>query len=40
MTTIKRVYPEDVAAKEKESLMETLQEAEDTITKPLPVEMT
>ena len=29
----KRVYPEDVAAKEKESLMETLQEAEDAITK-------
>ena len=25
----KRVYPEDVTAKEKESLMETLQEAKD-----------
>ena len=29
----KQVYPEDVAAKEKESLMETLQEAEGAITK-------
>ena len=29
----KQVYPEDIAAKEKESLMETLQEAEDAITK-------
>ena len=29
----KRVYPKDVAAKEKESLMETLQEAEDAIAK-------
>ena len=29
----KRVYPEDVTAKEKESLMETLQEAEDAIAK-------
>ena len=29
----KQVYPEDVAAKEKESLMETLQEAEDAIEK-------
>ena len=29
----KRVYPEDIAAKEKESIMETLQEAEDAIAK-------
>ena len=29
----KQVYPEDIAAKEKESLIETLQEAEDAITK-------